>query len=394
MVDTLDYGRLPRHRSSSCGPETGDDALAVCPGVGLAHSSEVSSKDERSDLAPAWGPVLGLWEGHAVDPEIRFAGSSGGVASALALHAIEQNGKHGLCHIDARRDIPYLNGSVLSTCREEILAATGSRYAPASPCEGLNRVEDAPGACVFVGKPCDVAATHKARAIRPKLDEKLALTIGIFCAGTPTLEGSLEMMNALGASDPQRVQSVRYRGRGWPGNASVVYDDAEGEKCGEMTYAESWGEILQKHRLWRCHICADHSGEFADIAVGDPWYRTVQEGELGSSLIVVRTQRGLEALRAAIRDGYVEASRVEDHLLPDSQRNLLRNRGAIWGRLWALRVSGIPVPRYRGMPMFRFWLSELNLRQKLASFVGTIRRIGRRQLTRRVVARPYEPGNR
>src|SRR5262249_15207548 len=162
--------------------------------------------------APGWGPVLELWEGFASDPEIRFAGSSGGAASALALYGIERGGMHGLLHIRARRDVAYLNETVLSTTRDEILAATGSRYAPASPCDGLGMVKDAAGPCVMIGKPCDIAAASKARTLDGQLDKQLGLTIAIFCAGTPSTKGTLEMVRAMGITDPANATSVRYRG--------------------------------------------------------------------------------------------------------------------------------------------------------------------------------------
>src|SRR5690606_30934394 len=182
MVDVIDYGRRPLVAvEETPAPET----LAVCPGVHLEHRG----LDERSDLlrefAPVWGPIIDVWEGYAADPEIRWAGSSGGAASALALFAIERGGMHGLLHINARPDVPFLNHTALSRTRAEILEGTGSRYAPASPCDSLHLIENAPSPCVFIGKPCDVAALQMTRALRPELDAKVGLTIGFFCAGTP-----------------------------------------------------------------------------------------------------------------------------------------------------------------------------------------------------------------
>lgn len=66
---------------------------------------------------------------------------------------------------------------------------------------------------------------------------------------------------------------------------------------------ESWG-FLQKYRPYRCHLCPDGTGEFADISCGDPWYREIKEHETGYSLALARTQRGREILHAAIDAGY------------------------------------------------------------------------------------------
>jgi coenzyme F420 hydrogenase subunit beta len=391
MVDDLDAGRRPivgldlegRHLPTV-------QALAACPGTGLAHGSHRSS-DEIAELRPKWGPVLEVWEGYAGDEQIRVAGSSGGVASALAVHCIEREHMHGLLHIRGRDDVPYLNETVLSTSRADILAATGSRYAPASPCDRLELVTSAPAPCVFIGKPCDVAATSLLRATRPDLDEKLGLTIAIFCAGTPTTRGTLEMLGAMGIEDPEALVALRYRGNGWPGDATahVARPDGSIEER-RLSYDESWGEVLQRHRQWRCYVCADHTGEFADIAVGDPWYREIEPEEPGRSLILVRTERGRDLLARALAAGTVAAHRVDASLVPRSQPGLVMIRGAVGGRIATLRLVGLPAPRFVGLPMLGTWLRELSLRAKLRSTLGTLRRVRRRSLHRRVPVRPAQ----
>jgi coenzyme F420 hydrogenase subunit beta len=87
----------------------------------------------------------------------------------LALFAVERGGMYGVLHTAARDDVPYLNRTVMSRSRIDMLARTGSRYAPASPCDGLQAIEDAPAGCVFIGKPCDVAGANMAAALRPAL---------------------------------------------------------------------------------------------------------------------------------------------------------------------------------------------------------------------------------
>lgn len=299
---------------------------------------------------------------------------------------------HGLLHIAARPDAPYLNHTVLSTTREQLLAATGSRYAPASPCDGLQRVEDAPAPCVFIGKPCDVAATSKARALRPALDEKLGLTIAIFCAGTPSTRGTFEMFKRMGIDDPTTITSVRYRGNGWPGMASITCRTSDGDEVSrELTYQQSWGEVLQKHRQWRCYVCADHTGEFADISVGDPWYRTIPPHEPGRSLIVVRTERGQRILQAALAAGFLTAERVDARMLPASQPNLLNTRSALWGRLFVLRLMGAAAPRFERMPLFRLWWKHLTVKQKLQSMTGTFKRVFAKRLLQRATMRAFVP---
>jgi coenzyme F420 hydrogenase subunit beta len=390
MVDDFECGRRPV-TASTLSDGHGDDALRVCPGVGLTHEFDCADPALVPGMAAAWGPVREVWEGHAGNPDIRFAGSSGGVASALALFCIEQGGMHGLLHIAARADVPYLNHTVLSTCRQQILNATGSRYAPASPCDGLQKVESAPQPCVFIGKPCDVAATSKARQLRPALDAKLGLTIAVFCAGTPSTRGTVEMFKQMGIADLSAIKSVRYRGNGWPGKATVHLNGPEGEEVRELTYQQSWGDVLQKHRQWRCYVCVDHTGEFADISVGDPWYRPIPKGEPGQSLVIVRTERGRKLMHAAMAAGYLSLRKVEPDIVEKSQPGFPTVRGQVWARIWMCRILGAAAPRYRNLPMFRFWWAKLTLQEKIKSFVGTARRVVRKKLLLRAPIAPFEP---
>lgn len=388
MADTLDLGRRPFLHDKAL-PESGE-GLAVCPGRKLTQTKPASGSGVIDDLLPAWGPVLEVWEGYAADPEARFSGSSGGAATALALHSIERANMRGALHVGARQDVPYLNETVFSVNRAELLARTGSRYAPASPCDGLSRIEKSGGPCVFIGKPCDVAAAGMAAAIRPQLKARLGLSVAFFCAGAPSVAGTLDLLKAVGIDEPGDVRSLRYRGKGWPGRWTARYDTGRNEGEKTLSYAESWG-FLQRYRPWRCHICPDHSGEFADIAVGDPWYRQVTDGESGRSLIVARTTRGRDAVLAAARDGYLVLERSDPTLLPLSQPNLLQARGALWGRLIALRALGAPIPEFTGFPMFRYWWSALKLWPKIQSIVGTAKRVFKKGLRKRITARIWLP---
>ena len=389
MVDDVRAGRRPLVLHDEAGREADTSrGLAICPGVGYRH--DVDPDGSISALRNTWGPVLELWEGYATHEEARFGGSSGGAATAIALHCLEEEGVAGVLHTAARRDVPYLNETVLSSRAEELLAATGSKYAPASPCDGLDKIVAADGPCVFIGKPCDVAAVSAVRRNDPALDRNLAVTVAIFCAGTPTTNGTFEMLRAMGIENPDDIVSIRYRGNGWPGEAEAVVRTPEGTDRRTLTYDESWGEVLQKHRQWRCYVCADHTGELADIAVGDPWYRDIIPGEPGRSLIVVRTERGRQILHAALRSGAIDARVVAADRLPASQPGLLKVRGAVFGRILASRLLGIPAPRFPSFPMFHVWLHDLSFRDKLRSTLGLLRRAPRKGLFRRHPVVPME----
>ena len=382
MVETVDHARRPRCVSGDAREgELAQQALRICPGAGIDFKPAAACEEADPALFDEWGPVLEVWEGYAADPELRFRGSSGGLVNALALYCLEQGDMSGALHVKARKDIPFLNQSAISRNRDQLLEGSGSRYAPASPCDRLSEVEQAEKPVVMIGKPCDIAAANKAALERPGLRQNLGLSIGIFCAGVPSLSASFDLMRHLGSADPSRVRELRYRGQGWPGNMTVVADgDDGGMHSASVSYATGWGDILQKKRQWRCHVCVDHTGELADLSVGDPWYRPVADKDPGKSLLLVRTPRGRRILQAAIEAGYVVVERRASSVLPASQKNLLATRGALWGRLATLRLLGMPHPRYTGVRLAGIWFRRLGMRQKAQSFYGTAIRVLRRRL--------------
>jgi coenzyme F420 hydrogenase subunit beta len=222
-----------------------------------------------------------------------------------------------------------------------------------------------------------VAGAERLSQTDERLRKSIGLTISIFCAGTPSKTATRELIQALDIGKDARIDEVRYRGRGWPGRMSVQYRptaDAS-PKSASMTYAKGWGEILQKHTQWRCRMCADHIGEHADLSVGDPWYRPIGENEQGDSLIVVRTERGRQALRAAVEAGYLVLQRRSLKTLAASQPNLD-------GRCLTAKALGAAAPQYRGGALHRVWLRALSPTAKMQSLIGTIKRIFKKRILR------------
>jgi coenzyme F420 hydrogenase subunit beta len=368
LVDIPDQGIRPivdKKKCRNCGR-----CIEVCVGIKLVHKP--FCKETVPQLRQSWGPVLEVWEGYAADEEIRFKGSSGGAATALALYCIEKEKMSGVLQIGADSKIPWKSDVFFSTDKQSVLACTGSRYCPSAVCRRFDLIKQAKGAVGFVGKPCDVAALERARAIEPLLNDKVGLTISIFCAGVPATSGTRELLTAMGIS-AEEVEELRYRGSGWPGKTTARIKGKPGS-IRQMSYEQSWGEILSKHGPLRCRLCPDGTGEFSDIACGDPWYREILPDEPGWSLVLARTEKGKDTLKKALDAGYIKLRKIDIDVLSKSQKSLLRRRRHLWGRLTAMRVTRVGVPDYRGFSLFENWM-KLPFMEKLSSILGTLRRI-------------------
>lgn len=376
MANVLSTGILPvlsEEHCSNCGR-----CLDVCPGWRVPQKVSEQHCPNLSQLVTHWGSVKEVWEGYAVDHQIRFTGSSGGAATAIALYCLETKFADVVLHTGENSEQPWYNETVFSRSRSELTSRTGSRYSPASPCEGLAELEIADAHAVFIGKPCDVQGLRNAQVMSPTLQNKIALAIGIFCAGTPATAGVLTLLERL-KMPVAHVGALRFRGNGWPGAFAIK------EKGGEqfnpkLSYSESWG-FLQAYRPFRCYLCPDGTSEFADISCGDPWYRKTKGNDAGRSLLLVRTERGRKIVNGAVQAGYLHLARVKPEIVDSSQKNLLMKRRTIWGRIATMKAFGLPAPHYDGFPLFENWL-ELPLAEKTRSIIGTARRILQRKYHR------------
>ncbi|WP_310498825.1 Coenzyme F420 hydrogenase/dehydrogenase, beta subunit C-terminal domain [Sandarakinorhabdus sp.] len=347
-----------------------DSAIAAaCPGL-------VVDERDHPHLAsePLWGPALFTGTGHAADAALRHQASSGGVISALLVHALETGLVDFIVQTRADPDRPMANITTVSASAADVFSAAGSRYAASSPLAGLEGWLARPGRFAFVGKPCDVTALRAHARRDPRIDARIPLKIAFFCAGIPSAAAGQRILDRLGVAHDD-VAAFRYRGDGWPGFATATRRDGS---LARMSYADSWGDILSKEVQFRCKICPDAVGGAADIACADAWYGddrgypSFEEGE-GRSLIMARTAAG-DALRlSAEKAGKLSTAPLAVTEIIKMQPHQARRKRQVLSRLWAMRVVGRPVPRFVGVGVAdAARLEPLHL--QLKSFAGLVRR--------------------
>jgi coenzyme F420 hydrogenase subunit beta len=339
----------------------------VCPGHAL------DGHDGLADYHPLWGPIRAIATGHATDAAVRYRGSSGGVITALSIGLVESGEVEFVLTNAAAEDDPINNATGPKHDREALLASAGSRYAPSSPLADIERHLNVGSRFAFVGKPCDVAALARWAKRDPRIDRQIPYRLAFFCAGVPSRQGTLAVLDSLGVTHDQ-CETFQYRGEGWPGLARARRHDGTESS---MDYNASWGTILNRHLQFRCKICPDGVGEFADLVCADAWYGkdgypdfTEREGR---SLIIARTERGQALYDRALAAGWIASTPLDVAEIAKMQPYQVSRKRNVMARVSGLFAARRVRPYFRHLGLARLAL-RTPLRQQLRNALGTFKR--------------------
>ncbi|MCP3472143.1 Coenzyme F420 hydrogenase/dehydrogenase, beta subunit C-terminal domain [Bradyrhizobium sp. CCGUVB1N3] len=350
---------------------TADEEIVqkVCSGAELQHLPSTEVSYDRS-----WGPIVSLETGFSTDADVRYLGSSGGVISAIAIHLLETRAVDFILHTSADPNDPVGNITRPSTTRAEIIEAAGSRYAPSAPLADLEAYLSRERTFAFIGKPCDVAALRRMARSDPRIDRLIPFKISFFCAGVPSRKGALAVVEKLGVEQNELVK-FSYRGRGWPGWTRATRRDGSEEK---MDYNSSWGYILSPRVQFRCKICPDGTGEFADITCADAWYSEDGYPDFterdGRSLIMARTPSGRALLDTIRQAGALSCESLPIADIRKMQPHQYNRKRAVFVRLLAMRFKAFSTPKYRGLSLLALALQSSPV-WLLRNFLGTYLRL-------------------
>lgn len=341
---------------------------ASCPGAKLP------AWEQAPQVHDIWGPWHSISTGNALSPQLHHAGSSGGIVSALAIHAMTTGIASRVLHVVADPRHPTRNVMKWSYSADDVLAGAGSRYSSSSPLAFIDQALAENQPFVFVGKPCDVSALRSLAVVDSRVATQIPIMLSFFCAGVPSYQGADKVIRAMG-KDPASVINFRYRGNGWPG--LTVAETIDGERA-EMQYAQSWGRYLSAEVQFRCKICPDGVGGHADVACADAWYGDESgyplfEEEAGRSLIIARTKLGESLLRDAISAGAVGTQPLEIGEIERMQPHQAKRKRVLFARLLGVFLAGKPRPRMAGLRILRS-ARNVSIGTQLHNLLGTAKR--------------------
>jgi coenzyme F420 hydrogenase subunit beta len=362
-------GFLRPKQHTNIADETDRLIADICPGMTLRQNSSES----LSHLL--WGPVVKVRTGASTEANLRYHASSGGALSALLLFLLDSKTVDFVVQTATSEVSPIENAVVESRTHDDIYQAAGSRYGPSAPLKDLLLQLKRPGRFALVAKPCDIAAVRALARRDFRIAEKIPILLSFFCAGIPSLRGTRKILSELDVPEKD-LKAFTYRGNGWPGQ--VVAKTTNGRNA-RMSYSDSWGGILSKHLQFRCKICPDGSGGFADIVCGDAWYCGADGYPLfeeadGRSLVISRTDLGERIVRQAVAANFLTTQSIDIGEIRRMQPSQSLRKRLVLSRLMAMALLGRPVPHFVGLGLLRAAISA-GLWLNLKSFLGTVRRL-------------------
>lgn len=342
----------------------------ICPGINAKHKT-------TNNYDVLWGPYLSISSGYATNERIRYKGSSGGVLTSVSSYLLEEKKVECVLHIGSSEIHPYRNEYKVSYSSKDLLNNSGSRYAPSATLVNILEIVKNHSSIAVVGKPCDIKGVRNFIEINDEARTKIKYLLSFMCAGVPSQLGTKKIIENFKIKE-RDVVSLRYRGEGWPGYFKVKDNK---ENIYKITYNESWGTVLNKYLQFRCKICADGTGEFADLTCADAWEKSENgypsfEERKGKSLIISRNEKGLKVIADAISLGYIAISNknYSSSDIEQMQPYQKQRKQNLIPRLVALKLFGRTVPNYNIKFLLKASLKENPLRLA-KNFIGMIKRL-------------------
>jgi len=237
------------------------------------------------------GITRGVFVGRATKTEIRTSAQDGGVVTALLACAM----KNDLidCAVVAGRDNLWHAMPEVATKYEDLVRNAGTKYTPSPTILGVRSAiyEYAKERVGVVGTPCQVRAVRRIQTSpmgNRRLAQAMTLTIGLFCMESYGYSKLVDSYVTSKGIDPSKITRMAIK------KGSFIATSGETELL-HVPLREVDAFVRDS-----CRQCDDFTAEFADISVGGVGCPT------GHSTVIARTEKGLELLKRAEREGYLE----------------------------------------------------------------------------------------
>ncbi|MBQ8830087.1 MAG: Coenzyme F420 hydrogenase/dehydrogenase, beta subunit C-terminal domain [Oscillospiraceae bacterium] len=266
---------------------------AVCPGFTHVYEPCGGAAETVSGSAQK---CFNAW---SKDGHLRHISASGGVISTIVRVLLDSGEYDGAFCLDTYDYSAQLKTRLYSA--KDIEEGWGTSNAPKSrylPVSHENAVmymrENRAARLIFVGTSCAIRAL-RAAVSKLRLEPEQYLFIGLFCDKVFNYNvWSYFEDKYLNGAPLKAVHFKNKESGGWPGDMKFYPNDGEPFYVPLSDRARAKAYFMPE----RCLYCVDKLNVTADISVGDN-YTGIDESELGSNSVIIRTDKGMGAWASA-----------------------------------------------------------------------------------------------
>ena len=312
FVDSFGFPHINEETCTEC-----STCRRVCPGWGVNFSQIEEELGMNGDNNPYLGNYGSTHIGQASDETLRDNASSGGVVSALLIHAFEEDLIEAALVVGSHPESPWQAHPKIVRSKEDVAATQQSKYSSSFVNEPLKGLQDVERLAV-VGKPCDIQGIRLLEQTNPEIRDKIRYHIGIFCGFGHTLPQGCDFLLSKMGLRRDDVAEFKFRDGPYPGGLSIT------KKGGKRVWIPK-----DEYKLWnplfmlpRCIYCIDFAAELADISVGDAF--SLAPDKTGWSTMITRTSQGRDLVQSAVQKNVLNVKNISPEAIIKSQKFMAR----------------------------------------------------------------------
>ncbi len=293
--------------------------VKVCPALEFDHLKlscfDIDSTGSSNKLI---GNYIKCYVGYSTDQNLRKNSSSGGLVSELTRFLLTDEYISGAILAKMNALNPLVPEPFIAKSENDVHLGAGSKYCPVPMNSIFKNLAKNKENYAFVGLPCHIKGLRKMQ-INNKVYDNIKFSLGLVCNHTPNLNSLKFIMKTL-SIDVASVKSIQFRGNGWPGQMNINLKD--GSNISVPHFSELYWGFVNAWFFWplRCTLCKDKINTFADISFMDAWHRLYNSDNLGTSLIIVRSEMAESIVNKAKVKGKIVLEEVDSKMVMESQR--------------------------------------------------------------------------
>lgn len=351
----------------------------VCPGINFGQNLMEKMPDD-----PFTGRALEAFVGKAADKTLYENSQSGGLVSALLVHAFKTGLADAAVTVAMDWGNPPRPTARLVQSVDEIILAQKSKYCPVPTLTILKDAANTDQKIVLVGTSCQVHGLFNIMDLLPRLKERISLIIGLVCDRVMTYAALDFLINTSKLTNHNK-KMLLFRDKscgGYPGNVHI--QSSNGENV--VMPAKVRMRIKDLFTPVRCRICFDKLNVFSDIVIGDPHGIEEVDRKRGESIAILRTTRGQNFFQQAIERKAFSGREIPYQDILDGQKIAIKRQewsgyAAAWqklgfqfpdyGETMSQKVRDIEANQYLTRLLYSISLDEHISREELLRLTKT-----------------------